>query len=479
VGYQPFNYVAIEKVDPRQFSKYDAPRARTPMPLVWAQVRNELYIAPPPLISTKVRFLATPDLVPLAKVEGVIMEFSGNILTLDRAPTATLSTYLNALGMNFISICDGTTGEVKACYTYEGINGVEITLGSGSPRTSVKGQEVRKCYEHSGFKLEYTALTKSISATVNSQIVSVSVGDYVEISDVAVAGTRYNIEEVRETDADFYDPPEYEAPAVSFTRGGLVTAVSANSITWSEPTATPPFTNGYPTEATVFSGALDGTLTDSTYNSYPVKRVTMSVAHGLTVGKVYKVTIANTDVAAINGLKKIIPDTATSFVILVSSSVGVFNPATATWALYQYPVQYVETGWPALRDVSPSYPPLATASITVNTPYIYSLKPDRSNNDPDIYDHMNDIAMDDVVCWGYGTGIPIIPEAYHESLVQYAVLTVKSSMNETDNEVAALLKELFTSMKGDTAGRRIGAKIQRTFGTRSNYLTQSRRIGRR
>ena len=479
-GYQPFNYIQVEKVDPKHFHKFEAPRARTPLPLAWAQVRNEIMIAPPPLMQTKARILATPALVPLAQVEGCIMDFSGNTLTLDRAPTATLSNYLSAQGMNFLSICDGQTGEVKACYTYEAINGVQITLGSASNRTVVKGQEVRKCYSHSGNKLTYDPLLKTITSTFQTAVQGVNLGDFVEITDVAEAGVGYNIEDVLEDDLDFYKPAEYVVTANQFTRGGEVVGLGTSYITWKDPLATPPFTNGYPTEATVFTGNCDGTLTQTTYDSNTVYNLTMTVPHGLTIGKVYKVSLANTGIAALNGDQKVIVNTALSFTILKPSLAEVdFNPLTATWTLYKYSALDVETGWPALKDISPSTPPVATIDVTINSPYVYTLKDVRRDSSPETYDHTNDVCMDDVVCWGYATGVPIIPEAYHELLVQYAVLTLKSSMNESDTEVAALLKELFTSIKGDTAGRTLGSKIQRDFGSRSNYLTQSRRLGRR
>jgi D-alanyl-D-alanine carboxypeptidase len=58
-------------------------------------------------------------------------------------------------------------------------------------------------------------------------------------------------------------------------------------------------------------------------------------------------------------------------------------------------------------------------------------------------------------------------------------MTLKSSMNESDNEMAALLKENITAMKGDTAGRRLGVRIARDFGSRGAGLTSSRKFGRR
>lgn len=488
-GYQPFAYAPIDRIDPQSFTRYDAPRGRTLLPSAWTQMRNKLWVAPPPLIASKVRMLATPSLVPLGLLEGSVVGFQGDTISLDKAPTATLSTNLAAVASNIISISDGTTGEVKAVYVYEGINGTDIQLGSASVRTEIKGQPVRKCYSHAAYKLTYDAANKTITVDTTTPILEVAVGDYIEVQMNANPGGLYNIEDDLEDDTDPYDQPEYEMPAASivsggktvmtFTRGGKVVAVSDYSITWSDTNASPTFIDGFVAEATVFSGDL--TLVETVlYNNLSVVRAVSAVNHGLTIGKQYKMTMLDTGVATLDGKQKIVPDTAYSFVVLMVPPVLTgFNASTATWSLYKYGSSYVTTGWPALKDVSPSSPPIATLSLSVLSPYVYTLKPYRTDNDPDVYEHSDDIAIDDNVCWGWATGVPIIPEAYHEALVQYAVLTLKSSLNETDNEVAALLKELFVTMKGDTAGRRLGTRIERKFGGRSNNLSQSRRFGRR
>lgn len=473
-GYQPFNFVPIDRVDPQSFTKYDSPRARTLLPLVWTQRGNKINVAPPPLVTTRCRVLGIPSLPPLGLVEGLIQDIDGGLLTLDRAPTDTLSKNINALGQNIVSICDGVTGEVKALYPYSEVTGNTIRLSDNTNKTNIRSKEVRKLYTHSLLSLTYNAAEKTITATTTATIVGVSVGDFIELSYLLTPGGNYNISDALTSDSDFYDPPEYVAPASPISRGGQVTSVSSNSITWIDTSAVPTLVNGYRNPP---GAATSGTVISAGIVSYlgnNVVRVTFGAAHGLAIGSLHKVVIAGTG-STLDGVRKCIVADATRVYVLQSSLAGASS--VGTWALYQYPGAI--TGWPALTAVEVGTPAVFFATISIKSPYTYTLLPAKTTNDPDAYDHAMDIAIDDIVVWGYATGIPIIPEAYHEILVQWAVMTLKSSMNESDNEMAALLKENITAMKGDTAGRRLGVRISRDFGGRSNHLTASRKFGRR
>ncbi len=473
-GYQPFNFVPIDRVDPQSFPKYDSPRARTLLPLVWTQRGNKICVAPPPLVRTRCRLLGIPSLPPLGLVEGLIQEIDGDLLTLDRAPTDTLSKNINSLGQNIVSICDGVTGEVKALYPYSEINGNTIRLSDNTNKTNIRSKEVRKLQTHSITSISYNPASKSLTATTTGTISGVAIGDFIELSYLLDAGGNYNIVDALTDDSDFYDPPEFVAPTSPISRGGRVTAVSANSITWTDDAAVPTLINGYMNPP---GAATSGTVTAASVVAYlgqNVVEVTFGAAHGLAVGALHKVVIAGTG-PALDGTRKVIVKDATKVYVLQSTLVGAF--VAGTWALYQYPGAM--TGWPALTAVDVGTPSVFFAQIAIKSPYTYTLLPAKTNNDPDAYDHANDILIDDIVVWGYATAIPIIPEAYHEVLVQWAVMTLKSSLNETDNEMAALLKENITSMKGDTAGRKLGVRIQRDFGGRSNHLTASRKFGRR
>jgi hypothetical protein len=252
-------------------------------------------------------------------------------------------------------------------------------------------------------------------------------------------------------------------------------AVSTYSITWYDPDAVAPFIGGYPNPPGVASAGTLSALATDVYLGQNVVKATCAAPHGLEVGRLYKVTLAGTGTTA-DGLQKVVVKSATELWVLLPTLTGAFVPGSA-WTLYQY--AGVGTGWPELREVALSTPIVQTVQIAVKSPYTFTLLPSRTNNDPEAYDPANNVLLDDIVVWGLGTAVPIIPEAYHECLAQYAILTLKSSLNESDSEVAALLKEMFTSMKGDTSGRRLGCRMERTFSLRSNYLTQSRRMGRR
>lgn len=473
-GYQPFNFVPIDRVDPQSFPKYDSPRARTLLPLVWTQRGNKIYVAPPPLVKTRCRILGIPSLPPLGLVEGLIQDIDGDILTLDRAPTDTLSKNINALGQNIVSICDGVTGEVKALYPYSEVTGNTIRLSDNTNKTVIRSKEVRKLYTHSLQNLTYDAPSKTITATTTGTVTGVTIGDFIELSYDLTAGVGYNIEDTLTDDSNFYDPPEFVAPIAPFSRGGRVVSFGANFISWQDDTAVPTLVDGYMNPP---GAATSGTVTAANVVAYMgnnVVEVTFGAAHGLTVGALHKVVIAGTG-TTLDGTRKAIVKDATSVYVLQNALGGAF--VAGTWALYQYAGG--ATGWPALTAVEVGTPAVFLTTIAINSPYTYTLRPAKTTNDPEAYDHAMDILIDDIVVWGYATAIPIIPEAYHEILVQWAVMTLKSSLNETDNEMAALLKENITAMKGDTAGRKLGTRISRDFGGRSNYLTSSRKFGRR
>lgn len=476
-GYEPYSYIPILRVDPQAFSRYDAPRARTFMPLAWTQVRNELWVAPPPLGADKAKYLATPGLIPLGLVEGVIVDFQGDTLYLDRAPTPLLSQNLTRQSQNVISICDGITGEIKRVYPYDAVNGTEIKLGSATTRTTIRDQDVTRCYAHAAYRLDFDPATRLLTATFTTPVVGVTLGDYVEVTLSATAGAGYNIEDSGESDADFYDPPEFEMPSSGFSRGGKVMALGSHSITWLDETVTPAFVDGYPLPDGASIAGTVAAVAEGRYLDQDVVLVTTDLPHDIPEGQVVKVTFTLPGTDA-EGVRKVVAADATTLVIFKPTLTGTYAGA-GTFSLYQYGSGVVVTGFPLLRELAPGTPSLPTVQVTVKSPFTFSLISERNNNNPEAYDHANDVQIDDVVCWGCATGVPIIPEAYHEALVQYAVLSLKSSLNETDNEVAALLKELFTSMKGDTAGRKLGGRIQREFGIRSNHLLQSRRLGRR
>ena len=483
-GYEPFNYVPIDRRDPQSISRYDSPRARTLMPMAWTQIRNKLVIVPPPLVSSKLRYLVTEAAPPLALVEGIILNFEGDKLTLDREDTY-LTTNLTKQNFNFLSICDYMTGEVKAVYPYTAVGTFdattgekEITLGKAIGITEYFGQAITKCYSYAVSKVDYVVATKTVTITTTDTVTGIALGETIEASWDVVPGDGYNIVDTLVDDTNFYDPPEYVIPADTATRKVVVSAVSANSISWVDTTLVPMFVGRYPNPPGATFTINLSAAANGTYLSTAVVNVTLATPHGLTVGRVTKITFAGTADANLTGTLKCIPTGANTLVVLIAALAGVWGGA-GNATLYQYPALNVGTGFPAITELSSVNAAVLTLRASGSSPYAVAQLPDTTTNDPAAYDHDNDVAVGDVVVYGFGTGIPLLPAPYHQILVEWASLVAKSALNETDAEVTAILKEMLNDIKGDTAGRKLGVMIQKDFGIRSNFLLQQRRVGRR
>lgn len=483
-GYEPFNYVAIDRRDPQSIGRYDSPRARTLIPMAWTQIRNKLLIVPPPLVQSKCRYLVTEAAPPLGTVEGIILDFKGDKLTLDRESTY-LTDNLSKTNFNFLSICDYMTGEVKVVYpytalgTYDDTTGEkEITLGKAINITEYFGQAITKCYSFAVSKVDFVVATKVVTITTTATISGIALGDVIEASLDVIPGDSYNIVDTLVDDTDFYDRPEYVIPADTLTRKVTVTAVSANSLSWVDQTFVPSFINGYPNPpGAAYVSNLTACVNEA-YQGTAAVRVDLAAPHGLTLGNVVKITFAGTADALLNGTRKCIPTGASRLVVLIPALTGAWGGA-GNATLYQYAAGYVVTGLPAITQISSTNAAQLTLRASGSSPYAVAQLPDQTTNDPAAYDHDNDVAVGDIVVYGFATAVPILPAPYHQILVEWASLVSKSALNETDAEVTAILKEMLNDIKGDTAGRKMGVYIQKDFGIRSNFLLNSRRIGRR
>jgi hypothetical protein len=483
-GFEPFNYTPIDRRDPQSMSRYDSPRARTLLPSVWTQIRNKLVIAPPPIVPSKLRYLVTEAIPPLAAVEGIILDFEGDKLTLDRDDTY-LAANLAKRNFNFLSICDYMTGEVKAVYPYEAVGTYDdtlgervITLGKAIGISEYFGQAITKCYSYAVSKVDYVVATKTVTITTTDTVEGIALGDTIEASLDVTEGDTYNIVDTLVDDTNFYDPPEYTIPVDTTTRRVVVTAISANSISWVDDTLVPTFVDRYPSPPGATFTINLAAAANGTYLTQPVVNVTLAAPHGLTVGRVTKITFAATADANLTGTLKCIPTGANTLVVLISALAGVWGGA-GNATLYQYPALNVGTGFPAITELSSTNAAQLTLRASGSSPFAIAQKPAVTTNDPDAYDHDYDVAVGDVVVYGFGTGIPILPAPYHQILVEWASLVAKSALNETDAEVTAILKEMMVDLKGDTAGRKLGVMIQKDFSCRSNAISQSRRTGRR
>lgn len=74
---------------------------------------------------------------------------------------------------------------------------------------------------------------------------------------------------------------------------------------------------------------------------------------------------------------------------------------------------------------------------------------------------LTDIEQDDVIVHGYGTGVPLGGDAFDEFLSSYAILSIKSALNENDTQIKANMDELIQAFKTDRVGRPGIESIQR------------------
>ena len=93
------------------------------------------------------------------------------------------------------------------------------------------------------------------------------------------------------------------------------------------------------------------------------------------------------------------------------------------------------------------------------------------------YDPINDIQIDDCISIGNTTSVSIAGDVYDDFLVNYAILKVRSSLYENDEESRNALSALVAQLKSDTAGRSVGLSITKDFGSQGGY-TKFNRFGR-
>jgi hypothetical protein len=72
------------------------------------------------------------------------------------------------------------------------------------------------------------------------------------------------------------------------------------------------------------------------------------------------------------------------------------------------------------------------------------------------------IEVDDYVCFGIATAVSIAGETFDSFLTDWATMKIRGSLNETDPEVLNSLKLQLQELSGDTAGRVLGVKINRS-----------------
>lgn len=462
----------VSRCEPAAITKYIG-RAMTG-PIYWTQANEKLLLAPSPNQASVLKCLITLPLVPLAKVQGQITDIRGDKLYLDRSPDEEAAANINRTGLNLISISDEVTGKVKALYPYSEIDGESITLSDTFNRTDIREKPIYKAFKFAPYgAVYYDMLTKIITCNLETDLTSiVKAGDTLELQRVPPG--KYNIVESLETDEDFYNPPEYEITDNTFSPTFKVVEITPVRIRFEDVTAVPDFVDGYPYP---YSAATTGTIiavSATVVSGNPVIVLETGSAHGLIPGKVIKLNIVGTG-TSLDGTQKCRAFSINQIIVYAPNYTGMFSPGT--WNVYSYSSLVITTGWPKIYDVSPGTPLIELLQFYQGTPNTYKAIPEKTEDLPDpsmvvgngirtAYDHDNDVKIGDWVTLGYSTGMPIHSDLLDEMLIYYVALTLKSSLNETDNEMLAVLKEKVAEIGSDTDGRNLQIEMIKPYASK-------------
>lgn len=459
----------VKRCEPAVITKYLGKSVTGP--IYWTQAGEKLLLAPAPTNATVIKCLITLPLIPLAKVQGQITDIRGDKLYLDRSPDKEAIAAVNETGRNLISISDEVTGKVKALYPFSEVDGESITLSDTFNRTDIRDRPIYKALRFAPYgAIFYDTVTKIITCNLETNITSlVKVGDTIELQRIAPG--KYNIVEALESDEDFYNPPEYEIGANTFSATVKVTEILPYRISFTDEEAVPDFIDGYPYPHTALTGGTIPAVGGATIGGNPVIILETGMAHGLVPGKVIKLNIIGTG-TSLDGTRKCIPFSTNQVAVYVPSYTGTFAPGT--WNVYKYSDLVITTGWPKIYDVSPGSPLIEMIQLYQGTPNTYLARPQRTEDLPSpnmvtgdgistAYDHDDDVKVGDWVTLGYSTGMPVHSDLLDEMLIYYASLTMKSSINETDNEMLAILKEKVSEIGSDTDGRNLEIEMRRPY----------------
>lgn len=474
-GIEPFRWQEIEKRTPREVARLDVPSTSVLLPYVWAQRGRKVMLAPRPQTGMIARLVWAKRLPPVARDEGAITSIDGDIIRLDDAPSENAHDVLQIEGGNLLSVTCGETGLLKKVYPFEQINGLEIKLTSTS-RDKISSFPVTSIVSANIYSVAYDAISNTLDLNSDKPITGIRAGDFIELSYGLQEGRGYNIVDVLTDDDDFYDPPEFTAPANPFPELATVIHVAGSSLTVKvDGSYSPSLDNGYKLPYSATNGNVIG-ASSAIFSGRNVIEVEFDAPHGFENGKVYKVTCTGTGITELDGLRnKCYRVNDTKIAVLRSTFTGIFTPG-GVWTSYQYPV-VPDTGIPSLTEVALANPEAVIVTAFKNSPKSYRLYPSKTTIDPDVYDPVNNIEIDDVVSIGYSIGACPLPSAYEEAIVLWAALPMRSSMNESDSMGVALLKELMAELKGDNAGRLVGTTITREWARRGR-VRNSRRSSR-
>lgn len=459
----------VQRCDPSAITKY---LGRLSIgPLFWTQAGEKLIVAPAADRNSVLKAMITLPLIPLAKVQGQITEIKGDKLYLDRSPDAEAMAAINQTGKNLISISDEVTGKVKALYPFSEADGESITLSDTFNRTDIRERPIYKAVRFAPYGAIFLDTTTGIiTCNLEANYTSlINVGDTLELQRIAPGN--YNIIEAIEEDDDFYNPPEYEIGDNTFSTTVKVIEITPVRIRFQDTAAVPDFVNGYPYPYDAsFTGSVVA-VSASVSGGNPVMILETATTHNLTPQKLVKLNISGTG-TSLDGTKKCRAVSVNQIMVYQASYTGVFVPGT--WTVYQYSSLVITTGWPKIYDVSPGTPLIEMIQLYQGTPNTYLAIPEKTEDLPEphmvigdgietAYDHDNDVKVGDWVTLGYSTGIPVHSDLIEEMLIYYSSLTMKSSINETDNEMLAILKEKVSEIGSDTDGRNLAIEMRKPY----------------
>jgi hypothetical protein len=368
---------------------------------------------------------------------------------------------------------------LKATYKFSEIAGNDIILAPstrvlyrGHPVLDVKNTPIN----------QVTNVGSLLTATIGEH--TFAVGDWFEVD--YVLGNTFSYR-VQDTDLSnpVYHPAEIQTlPPNSFSRGGVISAVTSTTISWTDSSFVPLYTNGYrtgqtPTPVPVVA-AIGNTIPtiDIVTVTFGVNIANTSIPGGawnVKIGDHIRVNLVGTGATppTLNNASYV------AAIVLTNNSIQLGFDATFdgntnfVGTCNLAPLSNLLTGNPQLLEDGPSLTPINIAVMYANTPYAMLQRPSNPS-DPDAYDSANNIALDDIVTIGITTGCSILSEAFSEFLWQRSTLAIRGSLNENDPEINKQIKDLELAITGDTAGRVLGRKVERTFSLFNNYRRPTR-----
>jgi hypothetical protein len=459
----------VKRCEPSAITKYEGKSMAGVV--YWTQAGEKIILAPTPKNSSVIKCLITLPLIPLAKVQGQITDIRGDKIYLDRSPDEEAETNLNRAGLNLISISDEMTGKVKALYPYNEVDGESFTLSDSFNRTDIRERQIYKAFKFAPYgQIYFDTVTKVVTCNLETNLTSlIKEGDTLELQRVPPG--KYNIVESIEEEDDFYNPPEYEMTDNTFSQTLKVLEITPVRIRFIDNSAVPDFIDGYPYPYDATYGGNIVAVSGTIISGNPVILLETGTSHGLLPGKVIKLNIVGTG-TSLDGTRKCRAVSINQIAVYVAGYTGVFAPGT--WNVFKYSDLVITTGWPKIYDVSPGTPLIEMIQLYQGTPNTFLAIPEKTEDMPDpsmvvgdgilsAYDHDNDVKVGDWVTLGYSTGIPVHSDLIEEMLIFYAALTMKSSINETDNEMLAILKEKVAEIGNDTDGRNLQIEMQRPY----------------